>query len=139
MPRSTRTSSARPSRPRRAGSFGHDLHAIVRNPPAKSSAFPLGVEVYMGPIIYHAQKIPQYVNEFGLQGVLIIAKDNPFPALQSVISEFNTPIYYASRPVEIGASSGVAIHHLPLDKIVVDLTTLRDELEAILPTASFVK
>jgi hypothetical protein len=127
------------SRPRLAGSFGHDLHAIVRNPHSDSSAFPLGIEVYTGAIGYHIGTIPQYVNEFSLRGMVVIAKDNPFPALQNVVSDFKAPIYQAQQLSNMGSSAGVAFHYLSLQKIIVDLANIRDELESIVPTASIVQ
>lgn len=109
------------SRPRRAGNFGHDLHAIVSNPKASpDTAFPLGIEVYTGSIGYHINTIPDYVNSFNLRGMIVIAKDDPFPALQSMQSNFNAPIYTAAKVSDIGTSTNVAIHYLPLQKIIVD-------------------
>lgn len=123
------------SRPRRAGDFGHDLQALVNNPKMLSlQPFRLGIELYTGAIGYHLNTIPQYVNQFDLKGMVVISKDNPWPALSRVAADFHFPIFVAEKLSEIGSNTSVAIHHLPLDQVISELALLRDELETLIPT-----
>jgi hypothetical protein len=123
------------SKPRKSGEFGHDFQAIVRNPGQEiSQPFLLGIEIYTGPIGYHAETIPQYVNIFQLKGIIVIAKDDPFPVLNLATENFSSSIIAVDTLSNMGKGESIAIHHLPLDKIVSDLASIRDELEILIPT-----
>jgi hypothetical protein len=123
------------SKPRKSGNFGHDFHAIVKNSQlAPARPFLMGIELYTGPIGYHINTIPQYVNQFQLKGMIIIAKDDPLPDLCKVANNFHLTFFNANKLSEIGNISSVGIHHLPLDLVVTNLASIRDELEALIPT-----
>lgn len=122
------------SKPRSSGHFGHDLHAVVRNPFIDhQDPFSVGIELYTGSMGYHIDTIPQYVNKFGLRGMIIIAKDDPFPNLSQVSSKFFRPVYKTLKLSDMGDTSLTGIHYLPLQKIVSELVEYRDELDALLP------
>lgn len=124
------------SRPRKHGEFGHDLHAVVRNPNLESLLpFDLGIELYTGAMGYHIDTVPEYAREFQLRGMIIIAKDDPFLALSAVADSFDLPLFRAAKLTEMGRGSSLAIHHLALDKVVLDLTTVRDKLDTLIPVA----
>lgn len=121
------------SRPRRAGGFGHDFHAVVANPTIPvPRPFPLGIEVYNAAIGYHAESIPGYVNEFGLAGMIVVAKDDPFPALVAVGDRFPWPITRGQHLTELGSEGRIGIHHLPLDNVIADLEGMQDEIGHLL-------
>lgn len=122
------------SRPRKAGDFGHDLQALVNNPKLQlPQPFLLGIELYTGPMGYHINTIPQYVHQFDLRGMVVISKDDPWPNLNRVASNFYRPIFVAKKLSDIGHGESIAIHYLPLDLIISELALLRDELETLLP------
>lgn len=122
------------TRPRRSGEFGHDFHAIVKNPKAISlDSFPIGIELYIGSIGYHTDTIPQYITKFDLKGMIVIAKDNPLSNLSKIASKFNLLIFEAQKLSEIGEKTSIGIHHLPLEKVVFELSSIRDELETLIP------
>lgn len=117
------------SKPRRAGGFGHDFHAVVANPKhAERGAFSLGVEVYNGAIGYHVGSIPSYVRGFDLAGMIVVSKDDPFPVLLKASDQFPWPISRQSQLTTIGDSGSIGIHHLPLDNVIFELQAIRDEL-----------
>ncbi len=119
------------SKPRRAGDFGHDFHAVVANPRyAERNAFPLGVEVYNAAIGYHVDSIPNYVNHFALAGVIIVSKDDPFPVLLRASDRFPRPISREPQLSNIGDGRSIGIHHLPLDNAIFELQAIRDELNS---------
>ena len=121
------------SKPRRAGGFGHDFHAVVANPQfAERKAFPLGVEVYNAAIGYHADSIPSYVNHFDLAAVIVVSKDDPFPVLLRARDQFPRPISRESQLATIGDSRSIGIHHLPLDNVIFELQAMREELSSLL-------
>jgi hypothetical protein len=122
------------SSPRKAGDFGHDFHAIVRNPALNAlDSFSMGVEVYTGAIGYHVQTIPKYVAHYQLRGIIVIAKDDPMPFLLTNASRFPLPIVKARSLTTVGDQNLVAIHYLPLSKIVGEFISIRDQLEAVIP------
>jgi hypothetical protein len=121
------------SKPRKAGGFGHDLHAVVHNPTISiGQALHIGIEVYMGAIGYHAESIPGYVNRFSLSGMIIVSKDDPFITLQRFERSFLKPIIRASL-TQIGSSEYVGLHHLSFEKVVTDLTRMGEELGVLIP------
>lgn len=122
------------SRPRKSGDFGHDFHAVVNNAHvAPSSPFMMGIELYTGAIGYHIHTIPQYVNQFHLRGMIIIAKDDPFPDLHEVAHRFHLPFVVAHKLSDMGHIASVDMHYLPLDNVVAELVVVRDELESFMP------
>lgn len=122
------------SEPRKAGEFGHDFHAVVTNPLRHVlTPFPIGIEVYTSSIGYHLETIPAYVDRFGLQGMIVIAKDNPFPGLKRVMTENQLPVRYAARLADFGADKITRLHHLALEQVITDLADNRDELNVLLP------
>ena len=121
------------SRPRRAGGFGHDFHAVVANPTILTPRpFPLGIEVYNAALGYHAESIPGYVNEFGLAGMIVLAKDDPFPALLAVGERFPRPISRGQHLTDIGEEDRIGIHHLPLNNVIADPEGMQDEIGHLL-------
>jgi hypothetical protein len=120
------------SRPRKAGEFGHDFHLLVSNIAIGiADPFPIGIEVFLGAIGYHAQTIPQYISQFHLRGMVVIAKDNPFPDLLKANATFNIPL--KKLPLrQMGMLADVGLHHLPLDQVILDLSSLKNELEDLL-------
>lgn len=124
------------SHPRPSGHFGHDFHAIVSCPYfLQNSPFPVGIEVYVGALGYHASTIPDYVSKFRLSGLIVISKDDPFIWLTNNWSN-TRPIFRAHRLVELATDSGIGIHHLPLDQIMIDLSDLRSRFDDVMPTPS---
>lgn len=119
------------SRPRRAGGFGHDFHAVVANPRYERDAFSLGIEVYNAAMGYHVESIPSYVNRFELAGMIVISKDDPFPGLLKVSERFPRPISQEWQLTTIGDSDSIAIHHLPLDNVIFDLQAMQTEIAAL--------
>jgi len=119
--------------PRPTGQFGHDFHAMVSHRSfLLNTPFPLGIEVFVGPLGYHADTIQQYIREFGLAGMIVIAKDNPFDLLQAVWTLDRKPTR-AVRLLDILSTDGVAVHHLPLEQIMLDLTDIRVRFDEIVP------
>ena len=86
--------------PRRSGGFGHDLHAIVQHPQLPRP-LNLGVEVFMGAIGYHTHSIPEYVQNFQLQGLIVISKDDPARSLEGALSAYGIEAGNASRLLEM--------------------------------------
>lgn len=123
------------SSPRRAGEFGHDLQALVRNPIFPTAKpVSVGIEVYMGSLGHHAETIPEYANRFDLAGLVVVSKDDPYSALHQVARRFARPLSSGRRLVDIGANHSVVINHLPLQQVVVELSDLRDHLDQVLPS-----
>ena len=121
------------SRPRKAGDFGHDFHAIVANPNRGiREPFSLGVEVYNAAMGYHVDSIPSYVNRFGLNSMIVIAKDDPYPPLLQVEERFPRPIRREHRLADIGHPERIGIYHLPLDTVVFELQATQEEIGALL-------
>jgi hypothetical protein len=120
------------SEPRRAGGFGHDFHAVVANPRrAGGHAFSLGIEVFNAAIGYHIESIPNYVNQFDLTGIIVVAKDDPFPKLLTVHDQFRRPLSQERRLSAIGVSDDIGINHLPLDDVIYDLVAIQDEISSL--------
>lgn len=120
--------------PRRAGQFGHDFQAVVTNPVRHIvEPFLIGIEVYTGAMGYHVETIPAYIREFGLKGIIVIAKDNPFPRLQAVTEPHRLSVQVLPRLIEMGTGGNVGLHHLDLAHVITELAASRDELEAVLP------
>lgn len=121
------------SKPRRAGGYGHDLHAVVNNSSISvGNYFDLGIEVYMGTIGYHINSIPDYVRDFRLSGIMIVAKDDPFNELQKVKNQFDKPLRKVKLS-EIGNVEFIGVHHLPFERIIMDFDQFRNELDEIIP------
>lgn len=122
------------SEPRKAGDFGHDLHALVVNP-ARPLPEPLsiGIEVYTGAMAYDVDSIPAYVRQFALRGIIVIAKDNPFPRLRPVMEQNSMPVRNLSRLSELGTDYRIGVHHLELERVITELAAARDEIDALLP------
>lgn len=118
--------------PRLSGNFGHDIHAVVQHPYV-STPFNLGVEVYMGAIGYHIQTIPQYVEQFSLKGLIVIAKDEPFTALEKAFAQFGSKVSKAKSLSEIGIFASIGIHYLPLQQVMLDLDYAREDIDSLLP------
>jgi hypothetical protein len=125
------------SKPRRSGDFGHDFHAVVRNPVlAPSELFSVGIEVYMGALGYHATTIPKYIGQYNLRGLIVVAKDDPLPQLFQVTEALGILVFPARQLTSMGTTSAVGIHHLPIDRVVLDMISMRDQLETLIPTVS---
>ena len=128
------------SKPRKAGEFGHDFHAIVGNPLLPNPApFPIGIEIYNGSLGYHIDTIPQYINRFHLRGLIVVAKDNPFRNIDGFVANTTTSVFFAKNLKEIGTNQAVGIHYLSLATIIVELSNIRDELETLVATVPFLK
>jgi hypothetical protein len=118
--------------PRNAGQFGHDLHIMASNPKLGFyQPFSIGVEVYVTSIGYHVDTIPAYANEFDLSGMIVIAKDNPYPTISRLKHRFNKDLKKAPL-IHMGEENVIGIHHLSLDKIIIDLNNLRSGIDALL-------
>lgn len=122
------------SEPRKAGEFGHDFHATVVNPLRNVfRPFPIGIEIYTSSMGYHLETIPAYVERFALQGMIVIAKDNPLPTLKRVLNENQTPVMCPPRLSDLGVGRPVGLYHLELEQVITDLANNRDELDVLLP------
>jgi hypothetical protein len=124
------------SQPRRTGHFGHDFHALVSHPRfLLNTPFPVGVEVYVGSLGYHQATIPEYVAQFDLKGVIVIAKDDPFLWLKDAW-KLSQPIIRANQLIELATDTGIGVHHIPLEQIMIDFSDLRSRFDEILPIPS---
>jgi hypothetical protein len=123
------------SQPRKAGDFGHDFHAVATNTKAGfNMPFTIGIELYLGALGYHLETIPQYINTFRLRGIIIIAKDNPLGSLGEFQEKCHLPLHITSDLSQVGPTTFVALHYLPLDEVISDLAFIRDEIESLIPT-----
>lgn len=129
------------SKPRRAGGFGHDFHAVVANPQhAERGAFSLGIEVYNAAIGYevynaaigyHVESILGYVRRFDLAGMIVVSKDDPFPSLLKASNLFQQQISRKAQLITIGDRTSIGIHHLPLDTVIYELQQMHDAIGSI--------
>jgi len=118
--------------PRASGEFGHDLHAIVQHPDI-NPPFNLGIELYMGAVGYHIQTIPQYIVQYNLKAVIIIAKDDPYNLLQPVFDNLGIESNKIHSLYEISASTKVGVNFLALQQVMIDLDDIRDDIDNLLP------
>ena len=121
-------------KPRKAGDFGHDLHAVVQNPSYNpQGVFSLGIELYMGAMGYHAQTIPQYIRYFNLNSVMVVSKDNPFVELKRASNDFRLPLLEVKSISQLGQPDFVTVIHLSLQKVIADLDQFRNEIDEFIP------
>jgi len=118
--------------PRKAGDFGHDLHALVKHPQI-DSYLNLGIEVYMGFIGYHVRTIPEYIEKYNLNGIIVVAKDDPFSALQKSFSEFGIDGQNVKQLFEMGTTPQVGVHHLPLQQVMIELKNIYSDIGNLIP------
>lgn len=123
------------SEPRKSGEFGHDMEIQAISPFDQQSLI-IGVEVFMKGWGYHTKTVPTYIEQFRLNGLIIISKDIPHGILEQLQSSLNLNIYLISSPREFPSClSGFPIYHLGLGNLVNDLFKLEEQLKNLLSTS----
>ncbi len=127
------------SKPRKSGEFGHDMEIQAISPFASQNLI-IGVEVFMKAWGYHINTIPNYIEQFKLNGLIIISKDLPQGILKQLQFDLNLEISLISRIGEFSSClSGFPIYHLELGNLVKDLFKLEEQLKNLLSTSHLEK
>jgi hypothetical protein len=120
------------SEPRKSGEFGHDME-IQAISPQNQQPITIGVEVFMKGWGYHTNSVPSYVEQFSLNGLIVISKDIPEGVLRQLQASVNLDIILVSRLRELDYQlSAFPIYHLALGDLVNELFNLSDQLKNIL-------
>lgn len=121
--------------PRKSGEFGHDMEIQAISPFDQQSLI-IGVEVFMKGWGYHTNTVPTYIEQFRLNGLIVISKDLPQGVLEQLQSSLNLKISLISSLREFAYSlSGFPIYHLGLGNLVNDLFKLEDQFKNLLSTS----
>lgn len=120
------------SKPRRSGEFGHDLE-IQAISPENQQDITIGVEVFMKGWGYHSNSVPSYIEQFSLNGLIVISKDMPKEIIQQLQTSLNWQIIVISTLRELpNQLSKFPIYHISLGYLVNELFNLEDQLKNIL-------
>ena len=120
------------SEPRKSGKFGHDMEIQAIFPKTQQTIV-IGVEVFMKGWGYHIDSVPSYLEQFNLNGLIVISKDIPDSIVRQLQASLNFPISLVSRLREFpDCQSSFPIYHLALGNLVNDLFVLEEQLKNIL-------
>ncbi len=120
------------SEPRKSGQLGHDLE-IQAISPENQQDITIGVEIFMKGWGYHTNSIPTYIENFRLNGLIVISKDIPNGVLTEIQSVLTLDVVLISQIREFTHySSGFPIYHLNLGNLVNDLFKLEEQLAILL-------
>ena len=120
------------SEPRKSGEFGHDMEIQAISPKTQQTIV-IGVEVFMKGWGYHIDSVPSYIEQFNLNGLIVISKDIPDRIVRQIQVSLNFQISLISRLKEFtDCQSSFPIYHLALGNLVNDLFGLEDQLKNLL-------
>ena len=120
------------SAPRKSGEFGHDME-IQAVLPQNQQHLVIGVEFFMKGWGYHTNSISSYIDQFRLNGLIVISKDIHEGILKQIQASIKIQVILIHSLKDITNSlPSFPIYHLALGELVNELFKLESQLKNIL-------